>query len=518
MANLFLAAFSALALASAFLGQHAWPVPFVALIPFLHATYRVEKRDSFRLGFFWGALFFGPVLWWIAPTIANYGRLPMPAAWAIFALLVCYLALFPGLWAWLTRSFIAFKPGSLTAMLAISSLWILLEALRGSFLSGFPWAALGYSLSHSPWLIQTADLWGHYGIGFIVFFSNIVLWRLFLLFQKGDVTRERIGMASLSLAFWGVLMTFVFIYGDHMLSIAKEGRIRVAAIQGSFDQSIKWNPQYRHATIERYKRLTQEAKSRFPALGLVVWPETAMPFYFQEQGHLRQEIMGFAKELEISILFGGPSYFYDPGGHLRYRNSAFIVGPDGSFRGRYDKQHLVPFGEYMPWGRLTAWARDFLPTAGDFVAGTNSRPLVSKPFKIGVMICFESIFPAISRKEVLAGANILTVITNDAWFGRTAAPYQHADMAIFRAVETRRWLVRAANTGVSRIISPQGRISASTDLFKPCYITGLVDIDYGITPFVRYGAHWFLALNLLFVLINYFITSSNITKGDIHGR
>ncbi len=504
MVNLFLAVSSALVLASAYLGFSTGPVSFAALVPFIHAVYSVSKRDSFRLGFLWGLAFFGPVVWWIAPTISTYGKLPLWAAWAVFALLACYLSLFPALWALLARHLVAGKSNlSLPGILALGSLWILLEALRGHLLSGFPWGSLAYSLCRVPPLIQTADLWGPYGVGFIIFFSNLVLWQIFLSFGDRAFFRQHRRQVCWSTAALFCLLLFMFFYGTQAISTVREAEVRVAAVQGSFDQSVKWDPQYRIATVERYRRLTVRAKSRFPDLRLVVWPETAMPFYFQEDSRLRTEVQALAGRLHISILFGSPSYYYDGTGRLRYRNSAFLVGPDGSFRGRYDKQHLVPFGEYMPWGRITSWAKDFFPVTGDFSAGTSEAPLKSQPFRLGVMICFESIFPEIARKEVLAGSNLLAVITNDAWFGRTAAPVQHADMALFRAVETRRWIIRAANTGVSRIISPCGQVIAGTDIFRACFITGLVGLDESRTFFVRYGPYWFFALNLLFILINY---------------
>ncbi|RUM90165.1 MAG: apolipoprotein N-acyltransferase [Thermodesulfatator sp.] len=386
---------------------------------------------------------------------------------------------------------------------------------RGTLLSGFPWACLAYSLCRFPFLIQTADIWGPYGIGFTIVLVNLAIWHVHVS-MKVRTSKPSCHSAIWSVALALCLMGFILVYGNHKSSHPWQGNVRVAAIQGAFDQSVKWDPAYRLATMERYTSLTKKAKQQFPDLSLVVWPETAMPFYFQEGGQLKKEIEGLARELHVSILFGNPSYFYDSTGRLRYRNSAYLLGPDGSSRGRYDKQHLVPFGEYMPWGKLTSWARDFVPTAGDFSAGRNPAPLASGNFRIGVMICFESIFPEISAKEVKKGANILAVITNDAWFGRTAAPFQHADMAVFRAVETRRWLIRAANTGVSRIIAPSGKIMASTQLFTPCFISGLVRLEHGKTFFVRYGAYWFFLLNLLFILMNYIKTW--LEKRNDHGK
>ncbi len=517
MINIFLSVLSAAVLATAYLGSPCGAVSLVALVPFFHSVYSTGRKYSLRLGFFWGVGFFGPVLWWIAPTISTYGRLPIWAAWIIFAALVCYLAIFPALWAFLARWLLPEKRDiSCPGVLALSSLWILLEFLRATFLSGFPWGSLAYSLCGIPLLVQTADIWGPYGVGFMVVFFNLALWQLILALKDRAFFRVHRACILRCTAMGLALAAFLVIYGRHGLSSHLEADMRVAAIQGSFDQSLKWDPAYRKATMERYSLLTTRARKEFADLKLAVWPETAMPFYFQEEGPSRKYVLDLAAGLHVAILLGSPSYYYDSRGVVHYRNSAFLVGPDGSLRGRYDKMHLVPFGEYMPWGGLTAWARDFLPTAGDFSAGTSARPLESGPFRIGVMICFESIFPEIARQEVLAGANILAVITNDAWFGRTAAPVQHADMAVFRAVETRRWVVRAANTGISRIISPAGEIQAETSLFQPCFITRLAGLNAGITPYCRYGPYWFLGLNLLFILINCFYLKKR--RGKDHGH
>ena len=505
MIDIFLTVLSALVLATCYLGSPFGAVSFVALVPFFHSVYSAGKKDSFRLGFLWGLAFFGPVLWWIAPTISTYGKLPLWASWIIFGALACYLALYPALWAFLSRWILPEKNDlSCLGVLALASLWILLEFLRATVFSGFPWGSLAYSLCKIPLLIQTADLFGPYGVGFTIIFTNLALWQLILALENREFFRVHRTCICRCTAVAMALVASMMIYGRHVLSARERGDTRVAAIQGSFDQSVKWDPMYRMATLERYKTLTKKAREEFPDLKLAVWPETAMPFYFQEDSGLRKEVMDLAKRLHVAILFGSPSYYYDGEGKVRYRNSAFLVGPDGSFRGRYDKLHLVPFGEYMPWGSLTAWAREFLPTAGDFKAGDSAAPLISKPFRAGVMICFESIFPEISREEVLSGANILAIITNDAWFGRTAAPVQHADMAVFRAVETRRWIIRSANTGISRIISSSGEIISESKLFQPCVITGLVRLETRATPYVRFGPYWFLATNLLFIFMNYF--------------
>ncbi len=384
----------------------------------------------------------------------------------------------------------------------VTSCWIVLEAARNYAFSGFPWGLMAYSVASVPILIQSADIWSVYGVGFLIVFLNVSLFeasRTFVMSHQGRFLPPR--FSSLFAAQLLVLL-FIFSYGIFSMHLSRQPSVWAAAVQASIDQSRKWDPANTAFTVNRYKELTLEAKRLHPELKIAVWPETSMPFYFQNDSTFRNEILEFAKKEHLFLLIGSPSYSYREDGSVRYLNSAYLIDSDGNIRSRYDKNHLVPFGEYMPWGPITKWARRFLPTAGDFVAGKDLTPLQAEPFSIGTMICFESIFPEIARKEVLKGANLLAVITNDAWFGNTAAPWQHADMAIFRAVENRRWLVRAANTGVSRIISPTGRVLVNSSLFVPQYVVESVALIKGQSFFTRFGALWFVAINFLFIILS----------------
>ncbi len=289
--------------------------------------------------------------------------------------------------------------------------------------------------------------------------------------------------------------------------------LRVAAVQGAVPQERKWDPAFQVATLNTYGKLSLEAVEGLDNSGaerghgvkapdwLVVWPETATPFYFQVPSPLGEKVRSVARDLDVALLFGSPAYRYNSAGKAEYLNSVYLLGPDGATAGRYDKRHLVPFGEYLPWGWVTAWAQGLIPAVGQFSPGITSRPLSRQDLHIGVLICFESIFPTLSRETVLEGANFLAVLTNDAWFGRTGAPYQHEIMAIFRAVETRRWVVRAANTGVSSLISPCGVRTAKTSLFEPCYIEGRIHLRKGHTFYVKHGEIWLLLFCLFWAVV-----------------
>ncbi len=513
MAACLLVAFSALLLFSAFPSISFWPAAFVALIPFVQALEGLKAKDAFRTGFLWGLFFFFPLLWWLVPTISTYGRIHFLLAVPVVICLCCYLALYPALWAMFVKWLLDSGQAGLFFVISASSLWIVLEALRGVLFSGFPWGLMAYSLCPVPVFIQSADIWSVYGLGFFLVFFNLSIFEAVRMMRtKRAETASNKGVKVLFASLLCLLL-FFFSYGViKTRKVATTSKVWAAAVQASMDQSQKWDPALTLFTLNRYKELTHRAKKEFPELRLAVWPETAMPFYFQEDTSMKRAILDFARKEGLFILLGSPSYTYGKDGRVYYLNSAYAVGPKGIVLGRYDKHHLVPFGEYMPWGPVTAWARRFLPTAGDFIAGKEPTPLNAGPFKIGTMICFESIFPEIARKEVEKGANILAVITNDAWFGRTAAPYQHADMAIFRAVETRRWLVRAANTGVSRIISPIGEVLKETRLFVPSFVAAQVGLGQEQTIFVRFGSGWFVAMNFLVIIFCIYRIRKDKTK------
>ncbi len=477
---------------------------FLALVPLFLAVFKSKKEKAKLIGFIWGITFFSLLLWWLVPTVSTYGGIHISISCIVILCLCCYLAIYPALWAHFLKNFLVIRPSPFFTILFSSSLWIILEYLRQKILSGFPWGFISYSLSTHPLFIQTADIWGIYGIGFLLLALNAFI----ALFLNKKLDKNFIIKGILLAA---IISFFLFFYGQIRLDEKNDtGLFWGSAVQASIDQSQKWNPSYQDFTVNRYIELTKKAKEKKKGLKLVVWPETSMPFYFQNDSIKRKRVLELAKKENLYILLGSPSYKFTDKGKIRYLNSAYLIGPDIQRLKRYDKQHLVPFGEYMPFGPLTSWARSFLPTAGDFISGKSSSPLSAGPFKIGVMICFESIFPEISRKEVKEGANILSVITNDAWFGKTPAPRQHADMAIFRAIETRRWLIRAANTGISRIISPRGEVVSESRLFIPEFILSKIGLNEDITIYVRFGPYWFLAINFLIVIFG--ITKSNLKE------
>jgi apolipoprotein N-acyltransferase len=271
------------------------------------------------------------------------------------------------------------------------------------------------------------------------------------------------------------------------LSQAAE-KMDIAVAQGNIDQSVKWNPDFQNDTINVYKGLSLRMSSSAPRL--TVWPETAVPFFFQDTNKMHSEILDVARMSEDWLLFGSPSYQKGcdgDAGCVSFLNSAFLLSPQGKILGRYDKVHLVPYGEYVPLRKMFPFINKLVIGVGDFRSGEGYNPLTMNDHKLGVLICYEGIFPEASRAYKKMGADLLVNITNDAWFGSTSAPYQHLSMTVFRAVENRLYIVRSANTGISAIIDPTGRIVAQTELFERTALRDAIKFINNKTFYTVYG-------------------------------
>jgi apolipoprotein N-acyltransferase len=293
-------------------------------------------------------------------------------------------------------------------------------------------------------------------------------------------------MAGLSLSM--VLLCSAFIYG-HLKLAQVCGQINgvpsrtISVIQANISQDRKWDKAFVDETIDKYSRLSLEAMP----CDLVVWPETALPFYYGMDPVPSNRVDAMVRKAGTFFLIGIPAARPSDHGFLYY-NRACMLNPLALPKGYYDKHHLVPFGEYVPFKRLLWFAEKLTAGAGDFSKGeTGPVPLKFGTGTTGVLICFEIIFPDIARAFVRNGADILTTMTNDAWFGRTQAALQHFSMAVFRAVENRRSVVRAANTGISGFIDPSGTILEKTDIFTACALTRQVPVMSGQTFYTRHG-------------------------------
>ena len=282
--------------------------------------------------------------------------------------------------------------------------------------------------------------------------------------------------------------------------------MEVAVVQGNIDQNMKWNPAYQEHTVDTYIRLTKQALNE--KTELVIWPESAMPFYFSAtEPFLTAKVLATARENHIFLLTGSMAFERAKEGPQFY-NSAFLIAQNGKIAGKYDKAHLVPWGEYVPLKKYMPFVGSLVEQVSDFTPGHKGQAIHANGANLGVLICYEIIFPSLARHQALKGANLLVTITNDAWFGRSSAPYQHFSTAVFRAVENRRSVARAANTGISGFVAPTGQIMETTDLFVEDARTASVPIMGGTSVYTQYGDLFaFICMGL--VLILFFIGPKN---------
>ena len=363
--------------------------------------------------------------------------------------------------------------------------WIALEYLKAHLMTGFPWCLLGYSQYEHLHIIQLADLFGVYGISFLIVLVNGLIFRISTM-----PLGRKIGVLKWELPISVLFLAGAWIYGHYQISGTQShgqaGRpVKAAVVQANIDQSVKWDPAYQEETLQSYYRLTRAARSFHPEL--IVWPETSLPFFFQDNPRFSPRIISLAEESRAVLIFGSPAYRRD-GRAVHYYNRAYMIAPDTRDILYYDKNHLVPFGEYVPFKKYLPFIHRLVEAAGDFARGEKSEALKTGDLSLGVLICFEAIFPELAGALARDGANILVNITNDAWFGMTSAPYQHLCMAVFRAVENHRPMIRAANTGLSAFITPTGAIQSKSDLFVEAVLTGSVSVGaFPLTFYSRFG-------------------------------
>jgi apolipoprotein N-acyltransferase len=288
-----------------------------------------------------------------------------------------------------------------------------------------------------------------------------------------------------------ILLVASLVFGYTHLNDRLGGTLKTAIIQGNIRQDVKWGEAFKLETIGIYSQLTSKEGG---GVDLVLWPETAMPFIL-EADPARNVIAAIPERLSSNLLFG--TLFGDARG--RFYNSAYVFGRKGEFVGRYDKVHLVPFGEFTPLRDYFPFLEKISVATGDFFSGNGHEPISTELCKVGVLICYEGTFPSITVDAARRGAQVFVNITNDAWFGRSSAPYQHLAFYTFRAIETDRFVLRAANTGVSAIIDPRGRIVARTGVFVRTVLKGTFAMRDSQTFYVRHGDYFVLVCFLLLV-------------------
>ena len=475
-----LAAVSGALLALAFPIVDWGPVAWIALVPLLLAALGHRPRVAFRVGWVAGLVFFLATLYWLVLTIGTYTNLSPVVSVGPLLLLCAFLALAFGIF---TAGCEAAGRRGVELALVAPPLWVLMEWIRTYILGGFPWVSLGYSQYRATYLVQFVEVTGIYGLSALVVLVNVAIY--------GAVRRWLAGEAPSTRGMFAVTMVLVVLVGwgywrvRDIAARPPTGTLRVGFIQGNVAQDVKWDPAYQDATIEHYEKLTREAVA--DGAELVVWPETAAPFFFQQESELRERILDLARELGVWLLVGSPAFSTENGTILRMHNRVYLVRPDGTADQSYDKMELVPFGEYVPLKSLFFFVDKVVEGVGDFRAGDTPVVFRTAQGNFGTLICYEGIFPELTRRFVAGGADFLVNITNDAWFGRTSAPYQHLAMATFRAVENRVPLVRVANTGFSAMVDADGTIRWRTGLFESAWRVDAISWVGIRTFYTRFG-------------------------------
>jgi len=478
-----------------------------ALVPLLTGCAMVTPKKAALLGFGSGLVYYLLLIYWVVISLGTYGHLPWWLCGIALLLLCAYMSLYLAL-------FCAVCSWSMQAVAPVWSaplLWVGLDYVRGLLFSGFPWQDLGYSQFSTPLLIQAADLAGHHGITFLVIMTNCLLFSLFAPWLKGISWRPaqtRIQTAAAILLIAAALAYSFLQFKGIARHLESAAGYQVAVIQGNIEQDQKWVAEKQREAMEIYIRLSTEAAGEQPP-ELVIWPETAMPFNPPTSRLFPEVLSRTVLRNGYSLLSGAP-YFVEKGNDYELYNSALLARPDGS-QSLYLKQHLVPFGEYIPFSDILPLPGPVVESIGNFSAGKSARPLTAGKASLGVLICFESIFPDLARKEVANGANLLVNITNDAWFGRSSASIQHLAMAVLRAVENRRSLARAANTGISCFIDPAGRISQATPLFTTCSINGSPVLFKQNTIFTQIGYLFPIACLIFLIPVTFWIRIKKIS-------
>ncbi|MEC7641106.1 MAG: apolipoprotein N-acyltransferase [Nitrospinota bacterium] len=481
------------------------PLAWFALVPLLYAIKDQSLARASLCGFITGMVFYFFGLIWVVNTIVNFGKVPVILAYPILGLLAAYLSFYISLFCFLVGRLSRNLP-VYTFMLA-PLVWTALEYLRSTHPQyGFSWLGLGYSQYKSLTIIQIAEYTGVYGITTLIVLVNAGFHYLihFWLSRKGSQysTRQAISVMGITLA---VLAVCLFQGNQALQSYEKQTpsvNLQVALVQGNIEQQFKWDSQHRQRIIDTYKNLTLKGAARTP--DLIVWPEAATPYQFEIDEKETIALKALVKQANTPLFFGSPYYVRGPTGVTSF-NSAYLVSPGGDTLGRYDKIHLVPFGEFIPFKKLLGFVERMAQGIGNFGRGEKPTLFKAAGEKFGASICYEIIFPDLVRQPVKQGARFLVNITNDAWFGNSAASYQHIAMAALRAVENRTPIARAANTGISGVIDPSGKIRDTTDLFVEDLVQTGIHLREGLlTYYTRNGDTFSHACILLTVALVFF--------------
>lgn len=469
-----------------------WPAGIAAITLLIFLLDGLSPREALIRGWSFGVGFYGLGASWVYVSIHVYGAAPVLLAGSLTMLFVAGLALMPAAMAWVWQRFFSHSSGAI--LLGFPSVWVLTEWFRAWFLSGFPWLYLG-NAHLDTWLAGWAPMLGVYGISWIVAASGAMF---YLLVTRWNRPITRYASLSLVVPLWlaGALCQDI-----EWTQPTDAPPVEVAVVQGNIPQDLKWAASNLEPTLNTYADLT----ARHWGADLVVWPEAAVPLFYDRASNYLEWIAADAKATGTTLLTGIPYRGLNPSRPDAYvmHNSVIALGTGDGF---YHKQRLVPFGEYVPLENILRGLIQFfdLPMS-DFSPGPKRQQGLQaesngKRYRIAPYICYEIVFPGFVAGS-FAGSELLVTISNDAWFGRSAGPAQHLEIAQMRALELGRALVRSTNDGYSALIDYRGRIQQIAPRFEPTVLSGEVQLRDGYTPFARWRSGPALVLSLLLALL-----------------
>ncbi len=455
---------SALLLVLSFPRFNAWFLSYFAIIPlFKFIDISKSKKEAFWGGMFSGFIFYAFLLRWLPQSIVRFGGLSFSMSLIPSILTYLILSIFTGLFT--LSAFILYKKFKWRYIFLTPFLWTGLEFLRAKIaFTGFPWCPLGNTQVFFPYMIQIADLLGVYGVSFFVILINGTLY--FILSEKFDrVAKRKVFIGSLAV----IINLFLYSELRYFTYPYKSGKeIHIGIAQGNIPNTDN-EKVVEKIHLKVYPELMKEIKEEDKKVSVIVFPEGPTTFSYERDPLYREFMKELAQKYDTAIIFNSIHYKKDG-----YYNSIYSLNKKGDLVAIYDKIKLVPFAEYVPLKKIFFFINSMTNEVSDFKSGNKYVIHNIEGVKFGGFICYESIFPKIPISFVRRGANVLLNLTNDNWFKGSDAPYQHFNHIILRAVETRRWIVRVANGGISAIVDPFGRIIKITKFGERTYLTGKV--------------------------------------------
>ena len=415
---------------------------------------------------------------WVIHVMVRYGGLPMPVGVSLYAGMALYLSLYGGLFAFAVWRMRRLPPAALWFLAPAA--WAAVEFLRTHLFTGFPWNLLSVALIDVTPLIVVARVIGPYGVAFLAMIPATILgWIAATPAMPKTKITGAVAAVALYLSWLGAGALIL-----RSIDPSAGTPFRAAMIQPNITQEMRWEADTTLRIFSQMMAMTERAAAQ--RADTIVWPESTVPLTFLRADFYREAVEEIATRSGADIILG--SVAEDEENADKVWNAAYVVS-GGTVKGRYDKMHLVPFGEYVPLRKMLFFAKKLVRYVGEFQFGTNDEPLTGE-HRYGPAICYEVVFPQLTARQVRNGSDVLVTITNDAWFAVTAAPRQHLDAARLRAVESDRWLLRAATTGISAAVDPAGRIAGQIPLGREGILMADVTARQSKTPYVRFG-DWF---------------------------